>query len=299
MITGGLLAVGSSALFTGKVIVAKLAYQRGIDPLGLVTLRMVFACPFFLFILLYALRKGVRIGKRDAFLAMGLGMLGYYLSSMLDFYGIQYISTALERMILQLSPSVVMIIGVLFMREHFDFRLLASMTVGYIGVGFMVYSEIGGATSAGHAFNQWIGILCLVGCVVFFAFYVIGAERIMRRVDSGIFTSFAMIGASIGVCVHYVLARGITAPTHDAQACLLGLIMAVFCTVVPSYMVNMAIHKIGGARIGPFNYVGMGLTFVLSAMVVDESFPVVKLVGIALAVGGAMMLTFSRRKQVS
>jgi len=299
MMIGGLLAVCSSALFTGKVIVAKLAYERGIDPLGLVTLRMAFACPFFSLMLLYQWRKGVRMGVRDTFVAMGLGLLGYYISSTLDFYGIQYISTALERMILQLSPSVVMIIGVVFMRERFDTRLLASMLVGYVGVAFMVYSEVGGAISAEHARNQWFGILCLGVCIVSYALYVIGAERMMRRVDNVMFTSVAMIGASFGVCVHYFLARGFVAPTRDAGACFLGLVIAVFCTVIPSYLVNMAIHRIGGARIGPFSYVGMGLTFVVSAVVVEEAFPVVKLLGIGLAVAGAVMLTFAHRKKIS
>lgn len=299
MMTGGLLAAGSSALFTGKVIVAKLAYARGLDPLGMLTLRMLFSCPFFVVILLYKARRGFNLSVADAAAAFFLGFLGYYLSSILDFYGIQYISTALERMILQLSPSVVMLIGVAFLRERLDVRLICAMFVGYLGVGCMVYSEIAGLGGSGNAAESWIGVLCLVACVLFFAFYVMGAERLMRRVDSGLFTSLAMTGATVGICTHYLVARGFTAPTQDAVACLLGFVMAVFCTVVPSYMVNMAIKRIGGARMGPFNYVGMGLTFVISAIVVEEAFPPVKILGILLAVAGALLLTFSHRKRLA
>jgi drug/metabolite transporter (DMT)-like permease len=299
MMTGGLLAAGSSALFTGKVIVAKLAYERGLDPLGMLTLRMLFSCPFFLVILLYKLRKGISFSLSDALAAFFLGFLGYYLSSMFDFYGIQHISTALERMILQLSPSVVMLIGVVFLREQLDFRLIVAMMIGYLGVGCMVYSEVAGVGADGNTAGQWIGVLCLAACVLFFAFYVMGAERLMRRVDSGLFTSLAMTGATAGVGIHYFIARGLAAPTRDGVACLLGMVMAVFCTVLPSYMVNMAIHRIGGARMGPFNYVGMGLTFVVSALVVDEVFPPVKVLGIALAVAGAMLLTFSHKRRLS
>jgi drug/metabolite transporter (DMT)-like permease len=299
MVVGGLLAAGSSALFTGKVIVAKLAYARGIDPLGLLTLRMVFAIPCYLIVLFYSLRHGRKIGRADVVISLIMGVMGYYLSSLLDFYAINHISTALERMILQLSPSLVMIIGILFLKERFDLKLLISMFVGYIGVGFMVLSEMNGATSPSHAANLWVGVACMMGCILLFAFYSIGAERIMRRVDALPFTSIAMIGACLGICTHYSIARGLVLPTHDSGVLGLALIIALFCTVIPTFMAAVAIHKIGAARTGPFNYVGMGLTFVVSAFLVNESFPVVKLVGIVLAVAGAMLLTFCHKRESS
>ena len=299
MVVGGLLAAGSSALFTGKVIVAKLAYAKGIDPLGLLTLRMIFALPCYLLVLVYALRHGKKIGRKDVVAAIVLGIMGYYLSSLLDFYAINHISTALERMILQLSPSLVMIIGILFLKERFDLKLLISMFVGYIGVGFMVMSEMGAATSSAHAANLWVGVGCMMGCILLFAFYSIGAERVMRRTNALPFTSIAMIGACVGICAHYTIARGPVLPTHDPRVCALAFVIALFCTVIPTFMAAVAIHKIGAARMGPFNYVGMGITFVVSAFLVNESFPAVKLVGIVLAVAGAMLLTFCHKRASS
>jgi drug/metabolite transporter (DMT)-like permease len=294
LVAGGLLAVASSAMFTGKVIVAKLAYARGLDPAGLVLLRMVFSSPVYCFILLYELRRNAKVTFSDGSKALLLGLLGYFLSTTLDFWGIQYISTALERMILQLSPSIVMLIGVFFMREKIDLRLLMAMALGYAGVTLMVRSELGGAPSSGHAANALWGVALVGGATLVYAMYVMGAERMMRRVQSGIFTSLGMIGASVGVFIFYAFDKGFVAPTHDTGALGLGLVMAVFCTLIPSYMVNQAIHMIGGARMGPFNYVGMGLTFVVSAWLLDESFPPEKLAGIFFAMAGALALTLGK-----
>jgi drug/metabolite transporter (DMT)-like permease len=98
------------------------------------------------------------------------------------------------------------------------------------------------------------------------------------------------------VFVHYLLTRGVVEPTHDGVVLLMGLVMGVFCTVLPSFMINRAIQLIGGQRIGPFNYAGMGLTFVASSMLLDESFTLVKLLGILLAAVGALSLTMGRAK---
>lgn len=292
ILVGAILATASSALFTGKVIVAKLAYAHGIDPLGIISLRMVSASPFFAAMLLLRLRQGARVSPRDLGVALFLGILCYYVASMLDFGGVQYVSTALERMILQLSPSFVLFIGVLFMGEKLDLRLLASICVGYLGVALMVYSELGGAGSAPAHPLAWLGVLMIIGATLCFSIYVIGAERMMRRMDSRLFTSLSMIGACGGVFAHYVVQRGFVAPTHDPVVLGYGVAMGIFCTVLPSFMVNRAIQMMGGQRIGPYNYAGMGLTFVASSFLLNESFSVLKLAGILLACVGAMALTF-------
>jgi len=293
---GAMFAVFSSMFFTGKVIVAKLAYARGIDPLGMVLLRMVFASPFFIVMLLVEYRRGARASIKDILLSVFLGMLSYYLASILDFTGIQYISTALERMILQLSPSFVVLIGFLFLGQKLERRLLTAIGIGYLGIALMVYSEMGESVAEGHVAQSWIGVLCIVGATLSFSIYVLGADRVMHRMGSKLFTSCAMSGACFAVFVHYLLVRGPVAPTHDGVVYSLGLAMGIFCTVLPSFMVNRAIQLIGGQRIGPFNYLGMGLTFVASSFVLSEVFSVMKLAGILLAACGALSLTMGRIK---
>ena len=296
ILLGGLFAVLSSALFTGKVIIAKLAYARGIDPLGLVALRMMFASPFFM-VMLYRRRENLYgLSWRQLAAMVVLGLVGYYLASILDFFGILYISTALERMILQLSPSMVLIIGVVFMGQKFDRRLMYSILIGYIGVGLMVCSEMieGGSTESVH--TSWLGVVLIFAATVSFALYVIGAEKFMRTVESRAFTALMMLGACGGVLIHYMVMKGFVVPTHDLGEFGYGAMMGIFCTVVPSFMINRAIQLIGGSRIGPYNYFGMGLTFVVSSMLLDESFSPLKLLGIFLAAAGALALTSFSRK---
>jgi drug/metabolite transporter (DMT)-like permease len=103
-----------------------------------------------------------------------------------------------------------------------------------------------------------------------------------------------MLAATVSIFLHYAITKGFVVPTHDPVALGWGAFLAIFCTVIPTYMNNEAIHLIGGARMGPFNYVGMGLTFLVSALVLDERFPPCKLAGILLAIVGALALTLGR-----
>jgi drug/metabolite transporter (DMT)-like permease len=217
----------------------------------------------------------------DVAKAAMLGVCAYYLSTFLDFVGIQYISTALERMLLQLSPSVVVLIGVLFYGEKWDKRLMIAIATGYAGVAIMVSSEMleaGAALQSGVAIvgHPLIGVGLVGSATLVYSIYVVGCSGVMARTGSALFTSIAMSAASLAVFVHYIVVRGFVAPTHDSPTLLLGMIMAFFCTVIPSYMMNRAIQILGGKVIGPFNYVGMGLTFIASGVVLDEKFSAIK-----------------------
>ena len=107
--TGLLLAAAGSIAFSGKAIIVKLAYRHGVDAITLVMFRMLFAVPFFIAMAWWAGRGKPSLTRADWWGVLGLGFSGYYISSFLDFLGLQYISASLERLILYLNPTLVLI----------------------------------------------------------------------------------------------------------------------------------------------------------------------------------------------
>src|SRR5438128_11205295 len=123
-ITGVLMVVASAIGFSGKAIIIKLAYRHGVDAVTLLTLRMVFRAPLFLLLAWWAVRApGVQpLARQDLRAIAVLGFLGYYLSSYLDFLGLQHISAALERLILFLNPTIVLFLSAMFFKRRITGR---------------------------------------------------------------------------------------------------------------------------------------------------------------------------------
>ena len=136
--SGLLLAAAGAIAFSGKAIIVKLAYRYGVDSITLLMFRMLFAMPFFLALAWWAGRGQAPLTKRDWWGVLGLGFSGYYLSSFLDFLGLQYISASFERLILYLNPTLVLILGWVLYKRKITYRQGVALPVSYSG-GFLVY----------------------------------------------------------------------------------------------------------------------------------------------------------------
>ncbi len=295
LLLGGLLASASTMLFTGKVIVAKMMYLEGIGPTGTLALRMAFALPFFVAPALRdAWNPETRVRAGDVALACLTGLLGYYCASFLDFFGIRYISTALERMILNTYPSVVMLAGALLLGRRLDARLGVAMLVGYTGIALMLHEEFALMTGPGD--RPLLGAALIFTSVVVYSSSVLLAERVMGRIGSRRFTSIAMGAASVGVLVHYCAQYGLTPPSRDPDVVAMGAVLGVFSTVLPVYIYNRALQMVGAQRVGLLGFPGVAATFGISALLLGEPFSLAKVLGICIAAGGALLVVTGRDK---
>lgn len=179
--TGLILAAIAAVLFSAKAILAKLMYRHGIDAVTLIALRMLFALPVFAVVALIetwrARERGDRLTPRERWQIVLLGLLGYYLSSFLDFWGLQYISASLERLILFLNPSLVLLIGLLFLRRPVAPRQWAAMGVSYAGIVLVFWENlrIGGS-------NVALGSALVFGAALSYALYLLLSGELVRRV---------------------------------------------------------------------------------------------------------------------
>jgi drug/metabolite transporter (DMT)-like permease len=139
---GAIYAFIAAICFSSKAILVKLVYQYNVDAVSSLTLRMAFSMPFFL-VLAWVYRNDPypipenKPKKVDYFALVVLGIIGYYLSSLFDFMGLQYISTGLERLIVFIYPTLVVIIAaIIFKRRIQAFEILSLVFCSYSTMTF-------------------------------------------------------------------------------------------------------------------------------------------------------------------
>jgi drug/metabolite transporter (DMT)-like permease len=284
---GLLLASAGSIAFSGKAIIVKLAYRHGVDAVTLIMYRMLFALPLFLALAWWASRGKPPLTRKDWLGILGLGVTGYYLASFLDFWGLQYISASLERLILYLNPTLVLILGwVLYQRRITPLQGLA-MAVSYAGVLLVFGHE---ADFAGP--DAVLGALLVFGSAVSYAVYLVYSGELVKRLGSmrlvGLATSVAC-----GLCLlQFVLLRPLEAATSVAPAVIwLSVLNATLCTFAPVIMVMMAIERIGAGLAAQTGMIGPMSTIAMGVLILDEPFNGWIVAGTVLVVSGVFLVT--------
>jgi drug/metabolite transporter (DMT)-like permease len=258
---GGLaLALAGSIAFSGKAIIVKLAYRHGVDPLTLIMYRMLFALPLFVALSWWAGRGKPPLAARDRAMVLTLGFCGYYLASLLDFMGLQYLSAGLERLILYLTPTIVLLLGVVLFGRRITVRQGVALAVGYAGALIVFGHELhlaGGQVALGAAL--------VFASTISYAFYLLYSGEIVQRVGALRLTGLAT-SVACALCIgHWLLALPFASAQVAPAVLWLSVLNATVCTFAPVLMVMMAIERIGAAltaqvgMIGPLSTIGMGV----------------------------------------
>ena len=281
--------VGAVA-FSGKAIIVKLAYRHGVDPVTLIMLRMLFALPIFLIMAWWASRGKPPLTRKDWLGVVGLGFTGYYLSSFLDFAGLQYISASLERLILYLNPTLVLLLSLLFYRQRISWRQMAGMAISYAGVVLVFGHEI----TAQGSDAAWGAFLVFLSATTY-ALYLVYSGEIVRRLGSIRLVGLASTVACLCCILQFVLLRPLTLEHVAPEVMWLSLINATVCTVAPVLMVMMAIERIGASMTAQTGMIGPLSTILMGVLILGEPFTVWVAAGTVLVLAGIYVFTRSPR----
>ena len=290
---GFLFGIGASALFAIRPIFVKLVYAQGIDPTTLIAFRMLFSLPIYLLMLVLLLRdpeKKSRLSLSAVVASSIVGLFGYYAASFLDLMGLQYVTAQLGRMILYVYPTLVVLLGALFLREKVNLRMAISLLITYVGV----------AVIFGHDLNVFgdevlIGALFILASALSFSFYLIFSKSLIDQLGSRVFTCIALISASIGIFIHYALTRSVASPEVNATGLFWILIIAIFCTVIPTFFTTSAVARIGANKTGIVAMVGPAFTSTFAILILSEVFTTFHAIGISMIIFGVWYL--HREKQ--
>ena len=279
-------AVGA-VLFSAKAIVAKLMYRYQVDAVMVITLRMLFAVPLFMAIGWWQSRKLAPLSWSDRRRVVLLGFIGYYLSSFLDFLGLQYITAGLERLILFLTPSFVLLTTALWFRRPIAGRQWASLLLAYAGI-VLVFAHDLDVSGAG----VWLGGALVLASALSYGMYLILSGELVARVGSLRLVAYAMC-VSTACCViqYFVLGRPVAALAQPAPVMWLSAVNAVFCTVLPVSLTMIAVARVGAPVASQAGMVGPVSTLALAYWLLGEPVTGVQLAGSALVLGGMYLLS--------
>ena len=284
--SGLLLAAAGAIAFSGKAIIVKLAYRYGVDSITLLMFRMLFAMPFFLALAWWAGRGQAPLTKRDWWGVLGLGFSGYYLSSFLDFLGLQYISASFERLILYLNPTLVLILGWVLYKRNITYRQGVAMAVSYSGVLLVFGHEV---SLVGD--NVFLGATLVFLSAVTYAIYLSYSGQLVQRLGSLRLAGLATTVACFFCILQFVVLMPLSALQVAPEVIGLSMLNATACTVLPVLMVMMAIERIGAGLTSQVGMIGPMTTLMLGVFFLNEPFTIWILAGTALVLGGVFWVT--------
>jgi len=284
---GAGLALIAALGFSLKAIFIKLAFPYGVDAITLLALRMGFALPVFLWVGLAGQRAGASLTRDDWGKLALLGCLGYYGASILDFWGLEYISAGLERLILFTYPTLTILIGVLFQGKPFTRREGIAVALCYTGIGFAFVHDL----NFGDTRSVLIGGALVFGSSVSYALYLSGSGPMIARLGAMRFSALAMLMSSAVTLLHFMIAQPFSAFIQPLPVYGWGLAMALFSTVVPVFAQSAAIRRIGAGHASLYGMVGPILTIGFGWCLLGEQISAAQTVGAVFVVIGILIVS--------
>ncbi len=288
---GVVFALLAAIGFSAKAILVKLAYLYRVDTITLLALRMAFSMPFFIAVLLWVRRKQIDpLTLRDRVMVLGLGLIGYYLSSLLDFLGLQYITAGLERLILFLYPTMTVILAALIYRRAIGKKVLVAMALSYLGIALVFLHDAGGRQGE----SVFLGALLVFASTLSYSIYLVGAGHAIARLGVERFTSQAMIIASIACLLQFGATHSLSALELPVRVFEYALAMALFSTVLPVFLLSYAIRHIGSSHASLIGSIGPVSTIYLAYLFLGEKVTLLQVSGAFLVMCGVLVVSLSR-----
>ncbi|MBR7746166.1 DMT family transporter [Undibacterium baiyunense] len=280
------LAIAGAILFSAKAIVAKLLYQYQLDAVTVIAFRMLFSLPVFGAIAWWQSRQQAPLASTDRWRLVGLGFVGYYLSSFLDFLGLQYISAGLERLILFLTPSFVLLIHVWWFKRSIRPIEYLSLGIAYLGIVLVFMHDLS------FNGNQVIlGAGLVLGSALAYAAYLIQSGEMVARIGSLRLVSYAMCVSSVACILQFLLLKPIDHLIQSWQVVSLSVVNAIACTVFPVFLTMFAIQKIGAPKASQAGMIGPVSTLIFAYIFLNEAITVWQLIGSSLVIVGMYLLS--------
>ena len=296
---GYALAAAGAALFSTKAIFIKLAYMDQVNPALMLALRNLVALPFFLAVGIYTVYKLRRDGKALPSLkltsqALVTGCIGYYMSSLLDFEGLSYITAQLERLVLYTYPIFVMFLGWMFFKAHITWMGVLAAAITYAGLCVVFFSSL---PTSGN--NIIIGTALVLGCAVTFALYQLLAKGFINAMGSALFTSIALTGSAVACIAHFVIVSCSFDFSSSPRFFWLAAGTAIFATVLPSFLVNAGLARISAQSTSMIATISPLITISLAVWILGEQFTIADAIGAAMVIAGVMLFALTDKKPVN
>ena len=285
-----LIAAAGVIFYSAKAVFVKMAYVYGIDPITLMLYRMALSMPFYLIVWLFHRSKNdekVALSVKEIVLITFLGLIGYYASSLFDFTGLQYIDASLERLILFIYPTIVIVLSRVFLKVNVVKEQVIAIVLTYIGV-FVIFSQdiLDGTQSD----NLLLGAILIFMCAITYATYLVGSNRMLPKLGTVNFTTYVMFVSFLATLIHYFIEVGFSFEMYPFEVYVISILMAFVSTVLPSYMIGEAIKRVGANVVGIVGSLGPVSTISLSMIFLGESLTLIQFGGAFIILAGIFII---------
>ncbi len=327
VIFGVAFALIAAVGFSGKAILVKLAYLDHVDAITLLALRMVFSVPFFIGVALWARTQHAEpLNKHDRILVLVLGLIGYYLSSFLDFLGLQYISAGLERLILFLYPTMTVILAAVVaavtrywrsqpsagaaaccnlrtgsmlafcygsIKRTISKKVLVAMALSYAGIALVFLHDVGMKQGGSVVLGASLVFLSTLS----YSTYLVGAGHAIARIGAARFTAYAMVVASAASLLQFIVTRPLSALDLPVSVYELSIAMAIFSTVLPVFLLSYAIRRIGSGSASLIGSIGPVSTIFMAYVFLNEGITLLQIAGSSLVLTGVLIISVNSKRE--
>ena len=293
---GFLWAVLGTILFSTKAILIKLCFKTSnIDASSLLMLRMLFSLPFYAAAMWYFFTsKQLKKAKASTYFAACLiGILGYYMSSLFDFIGLQYVSASIERIILFIYPTLAVLLNLFIFKVAITKRQWLAILITYIGIGLAYWGELNQIPDTKMFFyGTWMILICAIT----FAFYLVGSGKIIPKIGAPQFTSLSMLAASVGIFIHYFVThqQGIASivdmPILYSSSIWLVIALAIIGTVIPSFLMSGGMKRLGSNDLAIITSIGPVSTLFQARWILNEAFSWEQILGTVFVELGVILV---------
>jgi drug/metabolite transporter (DMT)-like permease len=213
-----------------------------------------------------------------------LGFIGYYFSSYLDFLGLNHISAGLERLILYLSPSLVLALGWLFHRRKVTQARWAALALSYAGVVVVFAKEL-----ALQGQNVILGSSLVFFSACTYAVYLVLSEQLLKKMSSMRLVGCASVVACLCCILQFLLLKPLQAAWVDAQVLQWSILNALLCTVLPIFFIMRAIEILGPGLTSQIGMIGPMSTLLMGYVFLNEPLGAWTGLGTLLVLGGVFL----------
>jgi drug/metabolite transporter (DMT)-like permease len=293
-LAGFLITIIGSILFSTKAIIVKKAFENThMDAITLLMLRMTFSLPFYIGAIWFARQEGhARLTTRQWLGVIGLGLFGYYLSSMFDFIGLQYVTAGLERLILFLYPTFAVLINAFVFKQPVFRTQKIALLLTYTGIGIAYLGELN--IDIDNPNFLWGSFLIFL-CSITYSIYIVGSGRMIPTVGATRFTAYAMLASTAGVFAHFIFRGGTWQVVRESTSHVgYGLLLAIVATVLPTFMMSNGMKRIGSNNVAIISAVGPVSTIIQAHFILGEKIFPSQLAGTILVIIGVILIGWKR-----
>ena len=258
-------------------------------------MRMIFSLPFYVVVAIFASSKSenIKMTTSQWLYVAGIGMTGYYISSYFDFVGLQYISAGLERLILFLYPTFAVLINAILFKQKMTGTQKVALMLTYTGIGIAYYGEL---SIDIHNPNFYFGSLMVFMCAITYSIYLVGSGRIIPIIGATKFTAYAMLSATAGIFIHFLFKGNFATLNTGTGLWWYGLLLAIFATVIPSFLISNGLKRIGSNNVAIISSIGPVSTILQAHYILGERMFFEQVIGTALVISGVLLIGWKSRQ---